>query len=744
MRKLLFTTLIYLFYSLPTMAEVVNKINISGNSRVSNETIKIYGGIKINENYTEQDLNRILNNLFSTNFFEDVQVELSNNILNIKLIEHPVINQLILIGEPSNKYKEQIKKLIKSKEKDSYIKNNIANDVEIIKKIYASQGYNFTEVDTKIKKIDSSNLDLIFEIKKGEQTRISKITFVGDKKIRDKRLRDIVASEEHRFWKVISRNTKFNENLINMDKRLLENYYKSNGYYDVKIQSNSAQINKKDGDIELIYSIDAGNRYIIKKIITNADPVIDKDIFYSLNKEYQDAIGSYYSPFKVKKLLERIDELIEINNLQFIEHNVEEIIESDSIVIKFNIYEGEKILVERINILGNNITNEAVIRSEMELDEGDPFTKLGLNKSIANLKARNIFKDVNYKISEGSSKNLKTIDISVEEKPTGEVSAGAGVGTNGGSFAFNVQENNYLGEGKNVGFNIEIDQESVKGTLNYTNPNYDFLGNALRYYVTSETNDQPDQGYENTIIGAGISTTFEQYNDVYTTLGINAAHDDLQTLDSASASLKKQSGTFDEISGTYGFTFDKRNRSFMPTDGSIISFNQSLPIYADKSFISNTLSASTYRTITEDVIGATKIYFSAINGLGSDDVRLSKRRGLSGSRLRGFEKGKVGPLDGTDHIAGNYAAALNFEANLPNFFPEATQTDIGFFLDFGNVWGVDYDDSIDDSNKIRSSTGAVVNWNSPLGPMNFTLATNISKASTDITESFNFNLGTTF
>ena len=150
-----------------------------------------------------------------------------------------------------------------------------------------------------------------------------------------------------------------------MDKRLLENYYKSNGYYDVKIQSNSAQINKKDGDIELIYSIDAGNRYIIKKIITNADPVIDKDIFYSLNKDYQDAIGSYYSPFKVKKLLERIDELIEINNLQFIEHNVEEIIENDSIVIKFNIYEGEKILVERINVLGNNITNEAVIRSEM-------------------------------------------------------------------------------------------------------------------------------------------------------------------------------------------------------------------------------------------------------------------------------------------------------------------------------------------------------------------------------------------
>ncbi len=744
MRKLLIIFLISLFYSSSTIAEVVKEINISGNSRVNEETVKIYGDIKINQNYTEQDLNRILNNLFSTNFFEDVQIELSNNILNIKLIEHPVINELIIIGEPSNKYREQIRQIIQSKEKDSYIKNYITKDIETIKQLYASTGFNFTEVDVKVRKINDLNLDLIFEIEKGKETRISKITFTGDKKIRDKRLKDIIASEEHRFWKVISRNTKFNQNLINMDTRLLENYYKSIGYYDVQIKSNSAEISSKDGNIELIYSIESGNRYIIKKIITNADPVLDKDIFYPLNEEYQKSIGSYYSPFKVKKLLDKIDELIVTNNLQFIEHNVEEIVEKDSITIKFNIYEGEKVLVERVNILGNSITNESVIRGEMEIDEGDPFTNLNLDKSIANIKSRNIFKTVNYKISDGSEKNLKTIDIIVEEKPTGEVSAGAGIGTNGGTFAFTVKENNYLGEGKNVAFNIEVNQDSLKGTLNYSDPNYDFLGNALSYYVTSESNDQPDQGYENTIMGGGISTSFEQYNNVYATLGVSATHDDLKTLGSATDSLKKQAGTFDEIAGNYGFAFDKRNRSFMPTDGSIIRFNQSFPIYADKSFIANTFSASSYKTISENVIGAGKIYLSSVNGLGSDDVRLSKRTGLSSSRLRGFERGKVGPLDGTDHIGGNYAAALNFEANLPNVLPEDTGVDVGLFLDFGNVWGVDYDSSLDDSDKIRSSTGAIMNWNSPIGPMNFTFATNLSKASTDVTESFNFNLGTTF
>ena len=112
--------------------------------------------------------------------------------------------------------------------------------------------------------------------------------------------------------------------------------------------------------------------------------------------------------------------------------------------------------------------------------------------------------------------------------------------------------------------------------------------------------------------------------------------------------------------------------------------------------------------------------------------------------MRGFEKGKIGPIDGSDHIGGNYAAVLNFEANLPNFLPENSNTDVNLFLDFGNVWGVDYDDTLDDGNKIRSSAGAMASWMSPIGPMTFTFSQNLSKATTDVTESFNFNLGTTF
>ena len=737
-------TLIFLLLNFSVVkAEVVEKIVIEGNKRISEETIKIYGEVELNKNFTESDLNKVLSNLNATNFFQNIEVNLNNKILKIVVEEYPFVNQLIILGEPKKGYVEEIKKLIQIKSKRPFIKANLAKDIEIIKKLYSSLGYNFAQVDAKLKDIDKDNLDLLIEIERGEQTKISSIKFIGNKNIRSRRLRDVIASSEDKFWKVISNNTNLSENLISLDRRLLANYYKSLGYYDVKISSNIAEINKA-GNADLVYSIEEGTRYTINKISTNIDEVFDKNLFFPLNKEFKKYIGDYYSPFKIKKLLEELDRLIESNNLQFVEHNVKEDIKNNSINITLNVYEGPRNLVERINIFGNTVTNEDVIRGELILDEGDPFVNLSLEKSIAKIKARNLFNDVTYKVNEGSKSNLKIIDINVEERPTGEISAGAGVGTSGGTIAFNIKENNWLGQGKIVGLEVQADEESLIGDFRYTNPNYNFLGNSITYSFLSERNDKPDLGFENSIIAAAIGTSFEQYKDVKVRLGLKASHDDLQTEDSASASLKKQDGTYSELTGRYGFTYDQRDKAFMPTSGSIFSFGQSIPIAADKAFIENTISSSLYKSLSENIIGSTKIYLASINGLGGEDVRISKRRGISSSRLRGFEKNKIGPVDGSDHVGGNYVAALNFETNLPNILPENSNADVGLFLDFGNVWGVDYDSSIDESNKIRSSTGVTVNWLSPIGPLNFVISQNLSKADTDVTESFTFNLGTTF
>ena len=732
-----------LLFAFKVNSEIIKDIKVINNNRVSKATIHIFSKIIIGKDYSQNDLSIILQDLYETNFFSNISLEIKNGILIIDVDENKIVQEIKFNGIKKNEIVKLLKDKISTKEKNPFLENNIFSDIKLMKKILKNSGYYFSEINDSINENNNNTVDVVFNVKLGEKAYIKLIQFIGEKVYKDRVLRGIIASEEDKFWKFISRNTKFSQNLVDLDVRLLRNYYRSIGYYDVKVISNSAEI-QKDGNVELIYSIDAGRRYIIKKITTEVDPVFDKNLFYPLEKDYKKIVGSFYSPFKIKKLLETIDELIANNNLQFVEHKVEEIIEGDTIAVKFNIYEGNKILVERVDILGNTITNESVIRSELEIDEGDPFTNLGLQKSVANIKSRNIFQTVNSKIKNGSSKDLKIIDINVEEKATGEVSAGAGVGTDGGSFSFGVSENNWLGEGKKVGFNIDVDADSLRGSLNYTDPNYDFLGNSINYYVSSETNDKPDQGYENTISGAGINTAFEQYKDAFVSLGLSVSHDDLKTENTASSALKKQSGTFTELAGNYGFTYDKRNRKFMPTDGTIIDFSQVLPLYADKSSISNAFAVSSYKTISENVIGAGKFYITAINGLGSDNVRLSKRKGLSTRRLRGFKKGKVGPTDSSDHVGGNYAAALNLEANLPNFLPEDTKTDIKLFLDFGNVWGVDYDSSLDDSNKIRSSTGAAAAWLSPLGPMTFVFSSNLTKASTDQTESFNFNIGTTF
>ena len=742
--KNFFTLLcLFLLFFSTLRAEVLKEVVISGNERVSDDTILIYGKIEINQNIDEKNINNILRNLYETNFFKDVNVKLEGNTLRVIVEEFPVINQLILVGEPSNSTVKTIKESISLKEKKSFIESNLQKDIETIKKLYSSIGYNFPTIEAKFNEIDNKNIDLIFEISKGVQTKISSITFIGDKKIKNKRLLDVIASEEDKFWKFLSRNTKFSKSLLDLDIRLLNNYYKSLGYYDVKVNSNIAELNET-GNFDLIYSIDAGKRFIVNKISTNLDPTFDKKLFFELEKEYDKYVGDYYSPFKIKKLLDSLDKIIEEKNIQFVEHNVQEQIEGSNISVTLNIFEGEKVLIERINVTGNEVTNESVIRSEIILDEGDPFTKIGLDKSIANIKSRNIFRSVKSKVNEGSDNNLKIIDINVEEMPTGEISAGAGVGTNGGSFAFNVSENNWLGEGKKVKFSIDTDEETLQGQIDYIDPNYNFLGNSIGYSLYSVGNDRTNQGYENTLIGAGINTGFEQYQDIFIKLGLSASYDDLRTDGSASSALKKQSGEFTELTTSYGFDYDQRDRSFMPTSGSIIGFRQTIPIYADKNFISNRFTLSKYISVNENLIIANKFYLSAIDGLNNEDVRLNKRNFLSSKRLRGFQKGKVGPKDGKDHVGGNYAAAMNVEMNLPKLLPDSTNLDVGLFLDLGNVWGVDYDDSIDESNKIRSSTGLVANYLSPIGPLSFTFSQDLSKADTDETESFNFNLGTTF
>jgi len=739
----IFTFLFFVFLNANSQAEIVNKIDIQGNERISPETIIIFGDIAIGKNYEESDISLLIKKLYDTSYFSNISVELINNKLTVVVEENPIIDTISFRGEKAKKYQETITELLSNREKSSFLTNNVKTDVNLIKAFYRALGYYFVKIDAEIEKLEKNRVNIIYSIDKGEKAKISKIYFLGDKKIRDKRLRDIIISQEAKFWKFISRNVYLSQERIEIDKRLLKNYYRNKGYYDVNLTSSNVEYSEGEGFV-LSYSINAGKRYKFKKIFADVSESLDKNAFLSLEPEFTKLVGKYYSQRKLNSLLETIDKLSEQKELQFVNHKVSETLDDNGVEVKIIIYEGKKLTIEKINIVGNTITNDSVIRGELLVDEGDPYSDLLVNKSINRIKGRNIFSKVVQKTLPGSNDDLKILEISVEEKATGEIMAGAGVGTDGTSFQFAVKENNWLGRGINLDTTLNVSEERVSGSISIINPNYNFSGNAVSASLDVASTDRTvTTGYKSSSTGFNLGTSFEQYQNVYFAPNLSIAHEKIEAESSASSNIKKMDGTYFNSDFEYSITLDKRDQGFQPTEGYRASFTQALPIIQDSSSVLNGFDISGYHDFSEDVIGALKFYTRTIHGV-DDDVRLTQRLFLPGKRLRGFVRGKVGPKDGADWVGGNYISALSAEAQLPNLLPEQYRTDFNLFFDTGNVWNVDYSDSIDDSNKIRSSVGIGASVWTPVGPLSWTFAQELSKASTDSTEAFNFRIGTSF
>lgn len=734
--------LFFIFFFSNSYAEVINDIKVKGNKRISLETIIVFGDIAVGKNYENSDLNSLIKKLYNTTFFSDISVEIKNNILNISVEENPIINSLTFKGEKAKKFKEKIRELLLLRENGSFIESHVKRDINLIKDFYRSLGFYFVKIDAEIAKLEQNRINISYSIDKGDKAKITKINFLGDKKIREKKLRDVVTSQEAKFWKIISRNVYLSKERIELDKRLLKNYYRNKGYYEVNVQSTNVEYSDGEGFV-LTYNINAGKRYKFKKLFANISETLDKDAFLSLEDDFTKLVGKYYSQRKLKTVLDKIDKLSEQKELQFINHNVLETLDGNGVEVKINIFEGEKVIIEKINIVGNSVTNDSVIRSALIVDEGDPFSTLLVNKSINEIKARNLFGKVEHKVLPGSTDDLKVLEVIVEEKATGEIMAGAGVGTDGTSFQFLVKENNWLGRGIRLESDIYLSQDKVSGSILINNPNYNFSGNSLLAGLdVSSTDRSTTSGFKSSKTGFNLGTSFEQYQKVYISPTLSTAFEDIEVDETASSAVKKMEGNFFNIDFGYNVTLDKRNQSFKPTQGHILSFRQSLPLVQDSSSILNGINFAGYKDFSEDVIGSIKMHGRSITGIDSD-VRLTNRLYIPSKSLRGFNTYKVGPKDGDDYIGGNYVMATSAEAQLPNILPESYRTDFSVFLDAANIWGVDYT-SIDETDTIRSSFGMSANVYTAIGPLSFTLAQSITKATKDETETFNFRLGTSF
>ncbi len=741
---ILFTLIFFLFSNTYVFSEIIKEIKIIGNERIPSETIIMFSKIKINDEINDTKANSIVKDLYDSNFFEDISVKFEKNVLTISVKEQPIIQDIIIDGLKANKFKEAIREKFILKPRSSFNKYLLSEEEIQIKSTLKKFGFYFAKVETYIENLDNNMVNINYKIDLGNKAKIKKISFVGDKIYKDRKLRNIIISEEFKFWKFISTKKYLNEDMINIDMRLLKNFYLNQGYYNVDIKSSFAKLVGSD-EFELIYNISSNQKIFFDDLRIIFPNDINQENYQDLKDFLNKLKGEPYSIITVENILEKI-ELITLNEqYKSINASINENIDGDKLKIDFIIDETEKYFVERINILGNNITRESVIRNQLEVDEGDPFNEILAKKSENNLRSLNFFKEVKTEIIDGNSPNSKIINIDVKEKATGEISAGAGIGTSGGTVVFGVKENNYLGKGLAVEAETTVTAESFKGLLRVKNPNYRNSDKSLFATLQSLEIDQlADYGYKTNKTGFEIGTRFEYLEDLNFGLSTSSFYENIETDSTASARQKSQKGDYWDTFVKLDLNQDKRNQKFRTSDGYISNYSINIPVISDNNTLTNTYLYKVFGELYENNISSLSFYVQAANSITGDDIKLTERLSIPSRRLRGFERGKVGPKDGNDFIGGNYITALSINSSLPQIFPNLQNIDVSIFFDAANIWGVDYDSSLGDNSKIRSSVGIGVDWFTPIGPLNFSLSEVLSKTDTDIEESFRFNLGTTF
>ena len=581
--------LLSIFLTFSSYSKNYEKIIINGNERISNETILVFSEIQDNIPLDENSINEILKKLYKSGFFKDVTVKIENNNLTIDVLENPIIQTVFIEGIKRKKTEESLYEILSLKNRSSYNSTLIKKDEAAILSFLKDDGYYFSKVTSSYQDLGDNKIDLLYQIELGEKSKISKISFIGDKKFKDSTLKNIIISEEYKFWKFLSGKKYLNENLINYDKRLLNNFYKNKGFFNVVIESSFANYLGND-EFEIIYNISSGNKFYFNEFNLNLPLDYDRANFQQLDNIFKKLKGENYSLNSIDKILKEIDKIVLNEQFEFLKSTVNESIEDNLINLTFDIDESEKFYVEKINILGNNVTREEVIRNNLLVDEGDAFNELLQTRTLNNLRGLNFFSKVESEILDIDNENKKIINITVEEKPTGEIMAGAGVGTGGGTFAFGVSENNFLGRGIEFASDISVSTESLKGIISMNNPNYKGSNRSLNTSLESTITDRlKNFGYKSNKTGFSVGSGFEFYDDLYWNTGVSSYVEKLETDSTASASMKKQEGSYFDTFFNHTFSYDKRNQRYKTSDGYISRFSQNIPLISESYTLTNHL-----------------------------------------------------------------------------------------------------------------------------------------------------------
>ena len=736
---------IFLFILTNSSFAEIKKVNIIGNLRVNSNTIDLLVDKKTN-NIDSIYINNLTKKIYDTDFFSDVKISYNQDVLTITVVENPIVNFFYINGIKDSDL-DQVNKITTLKENSIFSSSKLKKDIEATKDFFNASGYYQASIVPEVIKIDSNQINLIINIDKKDITKIKNIFFIGNKFFSNSQLMDVVTSAEDGWWKFFS-TSALSEQRIEYDKQLLKEFYRSKSFYDVQIESVFANVNKSN-DVILTFSINSGNKYKFGDYDVKFSGIKLKESDINEINSISNKLlkNEFYSPLAIDKLNKQVTDLLESKRYNNFEINIQDIKDVDNkinVIVQLN--EGQKSLVNKINIKGNLITDEKVIRDNLIISEGDQINSTKVKKSVDNIKSKQLFSKVDYKIEESDKKNFKDLNLFVKEQATGNISAGVGYGTNGGLLEGSVNEKNFLGQGINLNFTGRLSSDVISGEISYVDPNYINSNKELSVSLFSQVDDYQNSGYQNKRAGTRFGTKYEIYEDIFFRPNFGVQFDKLDITGSASSLLRSRQGDFLTTSLGYNFMYDQRDSKFIPTSGSIIYFEQNIAtFFSDIPTLQTGFGVTFYRELFSDkFIGSAKTKLANATAFNDKDVKLSDRIFASSSDLRGFEQRSVGPVDGGDHIGGNNLATLSLKSTFPNPIPENLRATTFLFFDIGNVWGVDYSSLISDSSKLRTSTGIAIDLVSPIGPLSFTYSIPLSKASTDKEQNFLFNIGSSF
>ncbi len=729
--------------------QVVERILVSGNQRIEPRTIVTYLGIREGERVDRYDIDEGMRSLFASGFFADVSLRMqADGRLQVKVEENPTVSRVVFEGNDALD-DEDLQKEIQLKPRSIYTRPTIQNDLARILELYRRSGRYAAQVEPKVILREQNRVDVVFEIQEGDVTLVRGIQFVGNEAYSSSTLRDVIRTSEECFYCFLSNDDKYDPDRLLFDQQLLRKFYTSQGYADFKVESAIAELSPEQDGFYLTFTIEEGPKY------TLGDVTFDSKLAGVNESRFVELVttktGDLYNAEAMENSIDvMVDELGD-QGFAFVDINPKMTRNQEDLTIDlaYEIEEGPRVYVERININGNMRTLDEVVRREFRLAEGDPFSTSKLQRSEQRLKNLGFFETVKVTNERGSAPDRVVINVEVQEQSTGELSLGAGFSSTDGALAdVGIREKNLLGRGQDLRFRATLATERQQFDIGFTEPY--FLDREVKagFDIFKITQDfRSESSFDRESVGGRLRAGYKLTEHLDHSLKYSYEQVDITDVsDTASRFVRDQEGTNVTSLVGHALTYDKRNNAFDPSEGYYLRLSQDVAgLGGDSQFFRNEAQASWYYPVYPQwvfMIGG-----SAGHVLGFDDkLNIQDRFFVGGRSLRGFDNAGIGPRDITtgDALGGNLYYTITAEQQFPLGLDEFGITG-AIFVEAGSLYDVDESGpEVVDEASLRAAAGFGLGWKSPFGPIRIDFSQAFLKETYDETESIRFNFGTRF